>query len=45
MGVFGSLKRLGSVTSYDRPTKKIGTSAQALPAALGIIQKDRTKRV
>ena len=36
-GGFGSLPRLGSVTSYDRPTKKIASSAQALPAALGII--------
>jgi hypothetical protein len=34
VGGFGSLPRQGSVTSYDRPTKKI---AQALPAALGII--------
>jgi hypothetical protein len=37
VGGFGSLPRLGSVTSYDRPTKKIASSAQALPAALGII--------
>jgi hypothetical protein len=34
--IFG--RRLRSVTSYDRPTKKIASSAQALSATLGIIR-------